>query len=328
VGVELSPVLHVAAIAQEASMTFSYSSRRRRVTVAVTVSVLATMAVAGRVQAGVDDESPVPIEMVGRPGLVGSDLGQRVDRRGPDAVDSSGGFVYRHGDYVALGTIAEAAAIGGIAGFPGATVAQTHFAINNRGETAGHYIDTVGDDGTAPPGSYHGFVESRRGDVTTFDVPGAASLIVQGNNDHGDVVGEYIDFGAQPDADGLLPANTVHAFVRQRDGRITTVDLPYLYLHNVSDINNRGQIVGYYDDPNRPYHLGGGFLRQPDGAIVNIDVPGALSTAPRCINDRGQVVGSYIDAGAAPNPDGTIPQGVIHGFIWDDGRHTTFDAAG
>ena len=55
---------------------------------------------------------------------------------------------------------------------------------------------------------------------------------------------------------------------------------------------------------------------------------GALSTDPRCINDRGQVFGSYIDADAEPNPDGTIPQGVIHGFIWHRGHYTSFDPAG
>ena len=57
-------------------------------------------------------------------------------------------------------------------------------------------------------------------------------------------------------------------------------------------------------------------------------MPGALSTDPRCITNKGQVVGSYIDAGAEPNPDGTIPQGVIHGFVWHKGRYTTFDPAG
>ena len=57
-------------------------------------------------------------------------------------------------------------------------------------------------------------------------------------------------------------------------------------------------------------------------------MPGALSTDARCITNRGQVVGSYVDAGAEPNPDGTIPQGVIHGFVWHKGRYTTFDPAG
>ena len=71
---------------------------------------------------------------------------------------------------------------------------------------------------------------SRRGDITAFDVPGAGSLIVQGINDHGQVVGLYVDVGAQPDPDGLLPANTVHGFVRERDGRITTFELPFPYL--------------------------------------------------------------------------------------------------
>jgi uncharacterized membrane protein len=128
--------------------------------------------------------------------------------------------------------------------------------------------------------------------------------------------------------DGLFPPGSVHVFIRQPNGRITRFDVPFPYLHDIGDINDRGQIVGYYDDPTRPYNLSGGFLRQPDGRIVKLDVPGALSTDPRCINNKGEVFGSYVDARAEPNPDGTIPQGVIHGFVWHRGRYTTFDPAG
>jgi uncharacterized membrane protein len=230
---------------------------------------------------------------------------------------------------MSIRTIPGAAPLSDVPGFPGATVLQTHFAINDRGETAGIYADAVpGDDGLAPPGSAHGFVKNRRGDLTTFDVPGAAQILVKGNNNRGQVVGEYVDPGAMPGPDGLLPPDSVHGFIRRRNGRITRFDVPFPYLHDIADINDRGQIVGYYDDPNRPFNLSGGFLRQPDGEIVRIEVPGALSTVPRCINNKGQVVGNYVDAGAEPNPDGTIPQGVIHGFVWHKGRYTTFDPAG
>jgi hypothetical protein len=64
----------------------------------------------------------------------------------------------------------------------------------------------------------------------------------------------------------------VHGFVRDRNGRITTFDVPFPYLHGILDINDRGQTVGHYDTPSGP---GGGFLREPDGEITPIDVPGA-----------------------------------------------------
>jgi hypothetical protein len=179
-----------------------------------------------------------------------------------------------------------------------------------------------------PPGSVHGFINNRRGEVTSFDVADAREILVKGINNRGQVVGEYVDRAAAPGPDGLLPAGSVHALIRQPNGRIRTFDVPFPYLHDIGDVNDRGQIVGYYDDPDRPYNLGGGFVRRPDGKITKLDVPGALTTTPRCINNRGQVFGSYIDAGVKPNPNGTIPQGVIQGFVWKRGDYRSFDPAG
>jgi hypothetical protein len=260
--------------------------------------------------------------------LLGSGLRSTAARGERPPADRSGAFVYRKGRYRPLGVIPGAAPLSDIPNFPGATTLSVHFAINDRGETAGIYADRLGDDGIAPPGSTHGFVKDGRGEVTRFDVPGAARILVEGNNNRGQVVGMYVDKGAVPGPDGLFPPRSVHGFVRQRNGQITRFDVPFPYLHAIGDNNDRGQIVGHYDDPGRPYNLPGGFLRQPGGEIVKLDVPGALSTEPHCVNNKGQVVGSYIDAGTQPNPDGTIPQRVIHGFVWRKGRYTTFDPTG
>lgn len=176
--------------------------------------------------------------------------------------------------------------------------------------------------GGLPPGSTHGFVKSRRGEVTSFDVPGARDLLVKGNNDHGQVVGEYND--ATPGPDGMLPPGSIHGFIRQRSGRITSFDVPFFRLHDIADINDRGQIVGYYDNPTG----GGAFLRQPTGAITRIEVPGALVTNAHAINHRGQVVGAYLEPGAVPNPDGAAPPGTVHGYLWDQGRMTRLDVPG
>jgi hypothetical protein len=275
------------------------------------------------------DTRPPSIERVGLAGLLGSDLGSEAQRRGKAPAGLSGAFVYRNGSYTPLGAIPGAAPLSDVPGFPDVTSLSYTFAINSRGETAGTFTDAVpGPDGTVPPGSSHGFVRSRRGDVTSFDVPGAAEVLVKGNDNRGRVVGEYIDAGAVPRPDGLLPPRSTHGFIRRPSGRITTFDVPFRYLHDIGDVNDRGQLVGYYDDPGRPYNLGGGFLREPDGEIIRIDVPRALSTEPHCINDKGEVVGSYVDAGARLNPDGTIPPGIIHGFVWDRGRYRRFDPGG
>jgi uncharacterized membrane protein len=309
-------------------MTPLQPTNRRRGLAALAAALLAALAVATS-PARAANEPAGPLEAVGYAGVAGLDFWSKAFRPKGAAADSSGGFVYRSGRYKPLRTIPGAAPLGDAAGAPpDATVFQTHFAVNDRGETAGIYADKVGDDGRVLPGSAHGFVKSRRGRVTSFDVPGAAEVLVKGNNNRGQVVGEYAEAGAMPGPDGLFPSGSVHGFIRQPNGRITTFDVPFPYLHDIGDINDRGQIVGYYDDPSRPFNLSGGFLRQPDGRIVKLDVPGALSTDPRCINNKGEVFGSYVDAGAEPNPDGTIPQGVIHGFVWHKGRYTTFDPAG
>jgi hypothetical protein len=251
------------------------------------------------------------------------ELGPRRTARPP--ADASGGFIYRKGRYTPLDTIPGAAALGAIPGFPDATFFETHFAINDRGETAGFYGDAVpGPDGLLP-GSTHGFVKSRRGEVTSFDVPGARDLLVKGNNDHGQVVGEYFDTGATPGPDGMLPPGSIHGFIRQRSGRITSFDVPFFRLHDIADINDRGQIVGYYDNPTGG---GGAFLRQPTGAITRIEVPGAPVTNAHAINHRGQVVGAYLEPGAVPNPDGAAPPGTVHGYLWDQGRMTRLDVPG
>ena len=255
--------------------------------------------------------------------------GLEASGRSAGTADPSGAFIYRRGRFSPLGAIPGAVRLSDPPGFPGATAFSTHFAINDHGAVAGIYGDSLpGGDGNLPPGSVHGFVKDRRGGVTRFDVPGAREVLAKGINNRGQVVGEYVDDTAVPGASGLLPAGSVHGFIRRPNGRISAFDVPFAYLHDIGDINDRGQIVGYYDDPDRPYNLGGGFLRERDGRITKLDVPGALSTNPRCVNDRGQVVGSYVDAGTKPNSDGTIPQGVIHGFIWERGRYRVFDPAG
>jgi uncharacterized membrane protein len=81
------------------------------------------------------------------------------------------------------------------------------------------------------------------------------------------------------------------------------------------DINNRGEIVGWYNDAQG--FTTTGFSRSRNGRFAGIDVPGSQVTAPFKINDRRQVVGIYVDAG-----------GILHGFLWDDGDFTTIDVRG
>jgi hypothetical protein len=198
-----------------------------RALAALTAAVLVVAVTAS--SAGASNQPAAPLETLGPLGVGGSNLWSKAYRSQKAPADSSGGFVYRKGRYTSIRTIPGAAPLSDVRGFPGATVLQTHFAINDRGETAGIYADAVpGDDGLAPPGSAHGFVKNRRGDLTTFDVPGAAQILVKGNNNRGQVVGEYVDPGAMPGPDGLLPPDSVspvRVFVLDKE-RFTSFDPP------------------------------------------------------------------------------------------------------
>jgi hypothetical protein len=67
-------------------------------------------------------------------------------------------------------------------------------------------------------------------------------------------------------------------------------------------INDRGQIVGYYDDASGLH----GFLRQKDGRFSRIDFPGARATEALKINNRGQIVGVYSETGASGLRTGVV----------------------
>lgn len=72
--------------------------------------------------------------------------------------------------------------------------------------------------------------------------------------------------------------------------KMTSIDYPNAIGTNVlGGINDRGDIVGAYTDPNKKVH---GFLFS-NGTYTTIDVPGAAITQARGINSRGDIVGTY-----------------------------------
>jgi len=79
-------------------------------------------------------------------------------------------------------------------------------------------------------------------------------------------------------------------------------------------INNRGQVVGYFEDASSVVH---GFLKNGD-SFTTIDVPSASNTYAYDINDRDDIAGFYVDQA-----------GNNHGFVQGkDGRFTTVDVPG
>ncbi len=94
------------------------------------------------------------------------------------------------------------------------------------------------------------------------------------------------------------------------------IDFPSAIETRAIGINNRGQIVGDYEDSSGTIHA---FLLD-NGVFNSFDFLDATSTDATTstdangINDRGQIVGGYTD-GSGP-----------HGFLLDGGNFTTIDA--
>jgi hypothetical protein len=153
------------------------------------------------------------------------------------------------------------------------------------------------------------------------------------------------------------PQSSIPGFLLDR-GRYTAFEVAAAVTQTFAGgINDRGQIVGYYDDASGLH----GFLRHKDGRFSTIDFPGARATEALKINNRGQIVGVYSETSPFEFADGrgflldrgrftridfpgavttvarglndrgqvvgdyTDAEGMIHGFLWDKEQFTTID---
>ena len=259
---------------------------------AVLLTALTTSTVPA--SAGAAPQPPAPAAPAQPASLPSADLALDASRQPP--ADPNGAFLRsRKGRFTPLGAL------------PGAAVAS-HLNLNNRGQVVGAYADAQG--------GIRAFVKDRRGRVTTFAVPGAAITIAAGINDRGQVAGTYYDTLLPPPP----PPGTVHGFVRQPDGQITTIDLPARTLTAVTDINNRGQLAGQtLDAAGRAI----GFVRDPNGRVTIITIPGREVGDILALNDRGQVVGEAAVPPEVLNGNPTLKP--RYGFVWNQGRITQLD---
>jgi probable HAF family extracellular repeat protein len=162
--------------------------------------------------------------------------------------------------------------------------------------------------GPSPRSRLPGFV-LERGRYSAFEtVNPSVRLGPAGINDRGEIAGEF-----------LAPTRE-SGFLRDKRGRLTKIDIRGAAGTQLEEINNRGQIVGAYNETSP-------FLPNPDAGsrgfvltrhrVTRIDVPDATSTVPHGINDRGRVVGVFEDG-----------DGRDHGFLWTHGRFRRFDVPG
>jgi uncharacterized membrane protein len=200
---------------------------------------------------------------------------------------------------------------------PDAGAATIASGLNDRGQIVGFYVDA--------DGRSHGFLLDRgrgarrdRGGFTTIDHPDASSepgigTLAFGIDNRGRIVGGYID--AEGRGHGFVRGKGRGA--RRDEGVFTTIDFPGAGGATVAQaINNRGQIVGYYN-PFQATASKRGFLLD-DGEFTAIEHPDVTfeinggGTSLFGLNDRGQIVGQYSDSSC-------------HGFLLDGDTFTTID---
>jgi hypothetical protein len=169
-----------------------------------------------------------------------------------DAAGATHGYTYNIGLMTFSGNIDDPNGVG----------ATTATAINNAGEIAGFYTDTM-------TGVVHGFIDNG-GTFTTIDPTGSASTMLLGLNDNGLAVGTYID--AMGVMHGLLFDLNTDTF--------ENIDDPFgIGGTTINGINDLDQLVGFYVST-LPASLGNtiGLLATPvpEPASLALLAPGLL----------------------------------------------------
>jgi hypothetical protein len=200
--------------------------------------------------------------------------------------------------------------------------------INNTPTVCGESYNSVHN-------AYHGYLLTNQA-FTSFDIEGARSTTVAGINVNGDFVGgfgpdaetteAYIDIdgeitsfsipgassfttGTAISGSGMVVGNyiltadsSLHGFFRNATGDLNyPVDFPGSILTSLRGINDRGLVVGGYEDADSVMH---GFVLKPPATFLSFSYPGATFTTLGGVNNRGFVCGDYDDL-----------NGFRHGFI-------------
>jgi hypothetical protein len=147
-------------------------------------------------------------------------------------------------------------------------------AINDKSVIAGETTDS---------GTFHAFVRTSKGVVTSFDVPGGDEPLISGINAQGSVAGTSYEY---PDS------NSGQGFIRLSNGTFQTFQVDSGYETDLGGINVHNVVCGDYYDASGHYH---GYIRFANGSITSFDHGNGGATACRAINDTAQTTGYYYD---------------------------------
>ena len=167
--------------------------------------------------------------------------------------------------------------------------------INNLGQVAGFFHDSSG--------AVHGYVQDGA-DIRVFDFPNAHKTFGEVINNAGMVAGAYSD-GVQ-----------FHGFTL-KEGVFTAIDFPGAIFTDIVDLNDRGDLVGVWEDPSFGLH---GFRLDKNG-FTSIDDPAQTwptpSTQSLGINDGETINGLFLDV-----------NDNFHGYTLKHGIFQTIDVPG
>ena len=149
---------------------------------------------------------------------------------------------------------------------------------------------------------------------TTGSSYGVQGTFTLGLNSSGEISGNYGD--ANYVTHGLLMNHGQYtSFDDPNAGTVANLNTGFFPGTDAVDVNNRGQVVGFYIDANNVEHS---FLLS-QGKYTTINDPNAGTGAGEgtlafAINDSGQIAGWYVDSA-----------GATHGFALRHGQYTTLD---
>jgi hypothetical protein len=175
---------------------------------------------------------------------------------------------------------------------PGSDVIQTiPTALNDSGTIAGFYDSSTG--------LVHGFF-LKDGVFTAYDYPGSNFTMIQGINEAGDFVGYY-------------SINQTYGAFASIGGNLIPITIPSSTFISPTDINNDGEIVGWYNTPNNSL----GFVMEADGTLHNPIHPRGGSATFFGTSDKRYSVGQTYDGTG------------LHGLFYAAGRtFVTYDFPG
>ncbi len=151
---------------------------------------------------------------------------------------------------------------------------------------------------------------SQQYEFITPSCPGMSVVSVNDVNNHGMIVGTYVD------------ANQHSHALLIKDGQCLPLGPNTVLQSNESTawgLNERGDIVGVYFENGYmmpPFH---GFVLYKDGRFATLDFPTADASSAFDINDSGTVVGMWYRS-AQPGTGRRFQ--FMHGFTWKNGNFT------